>query len=86
MDDDDSDEGSEDELNESDTSHEEFIETPPRKRIRRQRITADDLWKSPWGILLRNPEVADPTSLVGTKFRLRFINVCCYVMQRIIFY
>ncbi len=74
MDDNDSDEDNDDELNESDSSHEEVIETLAGKRIWRQRITtADDFWKSPWGILLRNPKVADPTSLVGTKFGLRLV-------------
>lgn len=62
-----------DEVNKSDSSHEEFIETLARKRIWRQRITADDFWKSSCGILLRNPKVADPTSFVQKKIKLRLI-------------
>jgi hypothetical protein len=48
------------------------MEASKRKRVRRQRVSSDDLWKSPWGVLIRHPEVSDPTSLSGTKFRLRF--------------
>ena len=43
-----------------------------RKRTRKKRITTEDLWRSPWGVLLRHPEVSMPTSVAGTKFRLRF--------------
>jgi hypothetical protein len=43
-----------------------------RKRTRKKRITTEDLWRSPWGVLLRHPEVSISTSVAGTKFRLRF--------------
>lgn len=50
------------------------IEEPevPRKRRRRPKVSADDLEQSPWGKMLRDPNISDPDSYVGMKFRVRF--------------
>ena len=41
-------------------------------RKRSRHICADDLWKSPWGLMMRSEEMSNPFSKASMKFRLRF--------------
>ena len=58
----------------SDDSEQESEEIRPAKRARQRNphISAQDLWKSPWGVMMRSDEINNPLSKASTKFRLRF--------------
>lgn len=44
----------------------------PNPNRQKPKITAEQLWKSPWGIMVLNPETSDPTSFSGKKWIARF--------------
>ncbi len=41
-------------------------------RKRSRHLCAEDLWKSPWGVMMRSVEMSNPLSKTSMKFRLRF--------------
>jgi hypothetical protein len=45
---------------------------PPRPRNRGNNVTAEELERSAWGQLINSPDVGDPLSRNGIKFRARF--------------
>jgi hypothetical protein len=44
----------------------------PRPRNRGNNVTVEELESSPWGQLINSPDVGDPLSRNGVKFRTRF--------------
>jgi hypothetical protein len=58
----------------SDDSEQESGEIRPAKRARQRNphISAQDLWNSPWGVMMRSDEIDNPLSKASMKFRLRF--------------
>ena len=38
----------------------------------RKRKKKADLWKTAWGLWLKDPETQDPHTLAGKRFRLKF--------------
>ena len=43
-----------------------------RTRLGKEKVTEEDLWRSPWGQLLLDPDTANPTSRSGKKWLARF--------------
>jgi hypothetical protein len=58
----------------SDDSEQGSEEICPAKRARQRNphISAQDLWNSPWGVMIRGDEIYNPLSKASMKFRLRF--------------
>ena len=50
----------------------EFVPSPIQRNRSAKRPPAKNLWGTPWGRMIRDPEVKDPHSRLGRLFRLRF--------------
>ena len=57
------------------TNHPHLFESNPVPTARNRSVKrplAKNLWGTPWGRMIRDPEVRDPSSRLGRLFRLRF--------------